>query len=170
MFVPVEADGLKLHVLQECYYHNHNKSKSKYHDTLSQSPILHHEFTKDVATKLCIPSLISKVLSGNTNKSFKPWGQRELLPLTLELKDILEVYKDGLAMIKELIQNADDAGANQVKFLYDQRGNEDLKSHLIDPAMADWQGPALWVFNEKKFSEDDFKNITNIRAATYLIP
>ena len=44
-------------------------------------------------------------------------GQSE--PLTQRINRLLEEYSDGLAIPKELIQNADDAGATQVELIYD---------------------------------------------------
>ncbi len=40
------------------------------------------------------------------------YGQHE--PLTRRLRAILQDYTDGLAVFKELIQNADDAAATEV--------------------------------------------------------
>eukprot|EP00063_Salmo_salar_P091356 XP_014066191.1 PREDICTED: sacsin-like isoform X2 [Salmo salar] len=46
------------------------------------------------------------------------------------LKDILRRYPDGGQILKELIQNADDAGASEVVFLHDERcyGRQSLKT------------------------------------------
>ena len=71
-----------------------------------------------------------------------------------------------LAIIKELIQNGDDAGANTVKLLYDRRSNSNKNDMLVDQGMKPWQGPALWVYNNAEFSEIDFENITKINAGT----
>ena len=43
---------------------------------------------------------------------FSGFGQSE--PLTNRLKRLLEDYTDGFAIPKELVQNADDAGATEV--------------------------------------------------------
>uniref|UniRef100_A0A1I8J563 Rhodanese domain-containing protein n=1 Tax=Macrostomum lignano TaxID=282301 RepID=A0A1I8J563_9PLAT len=69
-------------------------------------------------------------------------GQSELL--TRRLKRLLDEYSDGLAVPKELLQNADDAGATEVTLLYDCRENSDWRGSesLLDPAMADCQGRA----------------------------
>nr|KAG5705531.1 hypothetical protein BaRGS_009184 [Batillaria attramentaria] len=54
------------------------------------------------------------------------YGQRE--DLRDRLKDLLEhSYRDGLSVPKELIQNADDAGASKVCFLLDERENPDCR-------------------------------------------
>ncbi|PVD18701.1 hypothetical protein C0Q70_21251 [Pomacea canaliculata] len=88
-------------------------------------------------------------------------------PLTTRLHNLLEdSYTDGFSIPKELIQNADDAGAREVKFLLDERQNEDCREHLIHPNMASLQGPALWVFNDATFSDQDFANLVKLGAGT----
>jgi len=163
IYVPVNGATLKLFPLSECYYVDKASSR-KYQASVSSNKILHSEFGKKIAKKLEVTNLINKVLGGKNSSFIKPWGQKE--PLTLRLKRLLDEYQDGLAIIKELIQNADDAGASTVKLLYDKRQNNDMKDLLFDPGMRDWQGPALWVFNDQVFTESDFENITKLNAGT----
>jgi sacsin len=66
----------------------------------------------------------------NQNTTALPWGQSE--PMTLRISSLLKSYTDGLAVFKELIQNADDAGATKVCFLYDERDNLDCRDGLFD--------------------------------------
>ena len=94
--------------------------------------------------------------------AFEDAGQHE--PLTTRLKNILRDYKDGLTIIKELLQNADDAEATEVNICYDTRQHETKK--LFFSGMAEAHGPALIVHNNKSFSEDDFTNITKLAGAT----
>jgi sacsin len=39
---------------------------------------------------------------------------------------------------------------------------------LLDPRMADWQGPSLCVFNDAAFTERDFQNVARIGQASKL--
>ena len=96
--------------------------------------------------------------------TFEDAGQHE--PLTTRLKNILRDYKDGLTIIKELLQNADDAEATEVNICYDARQHETDSKKLFFSGMAEAHGPALIVHNNKTFSDDDFKNITKLAAAT----
>ncbi|KAM4608841.1 LOW QUALITY PROTEIN: sacsin-like [Polymixia lowei] len=73
------------------------------------------------------------------------------------LKDILRRYPDGGQILKELIQNADDAEATEVIFIHDERsyGNESLWIGEL----GKYQGPALYAYNNAMFTADDWKGI-----------
>ncbi|CAI7990021.1 Sacsin [Geodia barretti] len=96
--------------------------------------------------------------------AFEDIGQHE--PLTVRLKNILKDYKDGLTIIKELLQNADDAGATEVNICYDARNHRVNPGSLLFPGMASCHGPALVVHNNAMFTQEDFKNITKLAGAT----
>jgi len=92
------------------------------------------------------------------------WQEEEL---TTRIRTLLErEYPDGLAVIKQLIENADDAVATEVKLLYDERENSDAHVKLLDPGMKSLQGPALWVYNNSTFRDQDFDNLVKLNAAT----
>ena len=91
-------------------------------------------------------------------------GQSELL--TVRLRNILKDYKDGLTIIKELLQNADDAGATEMNICYDKRCHTDNRRCLFFPGMVECHGPALVVNNNAMFTEKDFVNITKLAGAT----
>ncbi|KFZ48093.1 Sacsin, partial [Antrostomus carolinensis] len=81
-------------------------------------------------------------------------------PLVDFLKDILRRYPEGGQILKELIQNAEDAGATEVRFLYDetQYGTETLWSK----DMAQYQGPAFYAYNDAVFTPEDWHGIQEI--------
>ena len=93
---------------------------------------------------------------------FDDAGQHE--PLITRLSNILKEYKDGLTIIKEMIQNADDAGATEVNILYDNRTHP--TQNLLFKGMAESHGPALIVHNNSTFTNEDFDNITKLAGAT----
>ena len=80
--------------------------------------------------------------------------QRE--SLTTRLRNILRDYPDGVGVFHELLQNADDACATQVVIFLDDATFSD--------AVLVGAGPALCVFNDAAFSENDFTSITSIGA------
>ena len=86
------------------------------------------------------------------------FGQHE--SLTSRLRNILELYADGVGILHELIQNADDAGATTVSFLLDESAHP--HDSLLAPSMRPWQGAALYAYNDASFRPEDFRNICSI--------
>uniref|UniRef100_A0A673GS74 Sacsin-like n=1 Tax=Sinocyclocheilus rhinocerous TaxID=307959 RepID=A0A673GS74_9TELE len=76
------------------------------------------------------------------------------------LKEILRRYPDGGQILKELIQNADDAGASTVVFIHDERhyGTHSLWTEEL----GKYQGPALYAFNDAAFTEEDWEGIQRV--------
>ncbi|KAF4097469.1 hypothetical protein G5714_021477 [Onychostoma macrolepis] len=76
------------------------------------------------------------------------------------LKEILRRYPDGGQILKELIQNADDAGASTVVFIHDERhyGTQSLWTEEL----GKYQGPALYAFNDAAFTEEDWEGIQRV--------
>lgn len=63
-------------------------------------------------------------------------------------------------MSQELIQNADDAGANEVKILFDATSYG--TSSLVSAGLASFQGPALYCYNNAEFTEDDWEGLQRL--------
>ncbi|RGB40102.1 hypothetical protein C1646_594412, partial [Rhizophagus diaphanus] len=57
---------------------------------------------------------------------------------------------------------ADDAGATRFHVILDYRSHH--TNSLIRPEMRDWQGPAILIFNNEIFGEEDFQSLMNIRV------
>ncbi|KAL1276938.1 hypothetical protein QQF64_023611, partial [Cirrhinus molitorella] len=76
------------------------------------------------------------------------------------LKEILREYPDGGQILKELIQNADDAGASAVVFIHDERHYE--THNLRTEKLGKYQGPALYAFNDAVFTEKDWVGIQRV--------
>lgn len=90
------------------------------------------------------------------------FGQK--IDLTVRIREILRNYPEGTSILKELVQNADDAGAREVRLCLDlrQHGTEGLPS----PALAQFQGPALLVFNDGVFTDTDFRYVVFLACAS----
>ncbi|XP_021351749.1 sacsin-like [Mizuhopecten yessoensis] len=81
-------------------------------------------------------------------------------PLTRMLKNILSEYPDDGQILKELIQNAEDAGASEVKILFDDRDiNQEACNEKKKPFNKYFKGPALFFHNNAIFSDPDWKGI-----------
>nr|XP_040022447.1 sacsin isoform X1 [Gasterosteus aculeatus aculeatus]XP_040022488.1 sacsin isoform X1 [Gasterosteus aculeatus aculeatus] len=102
---------------------------------------------------------VSVALEGSGLKGGGRFGQTTP-PLVDFLKDILRRYPEGGQILKELIQNAEDAGATEVKFMYDE--TEYGVESLWSPDMAQYQGTALYVYNDAVFTEEDWNGIQEI--------
>jgi hypothetical protein len=86
------------------------------------------------------------------------FGQK--IDLTVKIREILRNYPEGTSILKEIIQNSDDAGASKVIFCLDRRvhGTEGLAYAKIDV----FQGAALVAYNNAIFREQDFISIQRI--------
>ena len=86
------------------------------------------------------------------------FGQVE--KLTQRLNNILRDYPKDITFVKEILQNADDAGATQLYFILDKRHHS--KEKVISEAWKNLQGPSLLVWNNTSFSKDDFDGIQRL--------
>jgi sacsin len=93
-----------------------------------------------------------------SSSGFVDFGQK--VDLTASIRGILRNYPEGTSVLKELVQNADDAGARTISFTLDSRTH--ASSTLAGPELAAFQGPALHVYNDAVFTEEDFKSIQRI--------
>ncbi|XP_078655957.1 sacsin-like [Branchiostoma floridae x Branchiostoma belcheri] len=170
ILVPIatkDSRRLTLAPVSECTYNDVSWSDAQdlLDDEDEEFKPLHKLIPLDTAQLLEVPSLSQRVVSAE-EFGFDQCGQHE--KVTQRLKNILNDYPKGAGIFKELIQNADDAGATEVKFLVDWRKNENSREDLIDHGMEVCHGPALWAYNNATFSEEDFKNIQNLGGQTKL--
>ena len=87
-----------------------------------------------------------------------PFGQKE--KLTNRLKRILKGYPCDESIMKELLQNADDAKATKVCFIKDPRQHRGRR--VFEECWKPLQGPALCVYNNAPFTKSDIRGIQNL--------
>ena len=161
----VEKDAyVKLAPVEKCVYCEHEWLRPLNNDDDMDYFFVHPNVPNSTAEFFNVRTLRDSMLEPDELGVGEEFGQEE--KLTRRLNRLLEDYTDGFAVPKELIQNADDAGATEVRFLYDERSNEDAMTCLIDEGMKDCQGPALWVYNDAVFQNEDFENLTKLNGAT----
>ena len=86
------------------------------------------------------------------------FGQK--VDLTVRIREILRNYPEGTSIVKELVQNADDAGAHEFKLCLDERAH--ASAALVSDAMAGFQGLGLLAYNSAQFREADWASIQRI--------
>ena len=155
---------VRLEPVESCMYCHHDWLKKEGDDEDMDYFYVHSNVPNSTAERLGVPSLINRMLDPDELSIGEEFGQEERL--TTRLNRLLEEYTDGFSVLKELVQNADDAGATEVRFLYDERTNENAVTCLIDEGMKGCQGPALWVYNDAQFKDEDFENIAKLNEAT----
>src|SRR5438128_7829281 len=91
-------------------------------------------------------------------------------PYTHRLRRILEEYPDGSQVLREIIQNSDDAKSTEQVFILDHNtySSDKLLKPRLDNYRRDkksdlkldrYQGPALLAINNTIFEERDFKSL-----------
>ena len=123
---------------------------------------VYKDITRRIAEVLGVRLVRSKLLdpfvSDNVYFSGTAFGQRE--ELTRRIQNILRDYPFDITLLKELLQNTDDAKAKKMFIILDKRthGNESL----ISENWQKLQGPALLVWNSSVFTEKDLKGIQEL--------
>ncbi|KAH8822802.1 hypothetical protein DL96DRAFT_1746475 [Flagelloscypha sp. PMI_526] len=92
-----------------------------------------------------------------------PTSFREYVDLASAIKGILDNYPFGNALLREILQNSDDAGARHQKFVLDTRQHPTIS--LADSTLSKTQGPALLCFNDTVFSESDWQALLTIHGS-----
>ena len=128
--------------------------------SLGMNSVLFGDTSLYVLNSCCPPKIFG--IQALKNKYFniigEPFGQKE--ELIDRIKDILQRYSKNICIFKELIQNADDARATEIKFILDTRNLKQEKTFGI--SFNDLQGPALCCWNNAIFEKQDLKGITSL--------
>ena len=124
------------------------------------NPKVHEKIPPQTAHALGARSLKSVILKKYSSSVGygESFGQHE--ELTDRLKGILDGYPaDGI--LKELVQNADDAQASEIHFIHDTRSLGSTKV-LTNDASEEIQGPALCVYNDRPFTKKELDGIKKL--------
>ena len=122
---------------------------------------LHKDVPRNLALCLGMPSLREARCGGLSEHRLKGFGQK--IYLTDMLEQILRKYPADVSILKELIQNADDAGATEIHFVVDRTKYEKDSLLFDDERWSSLQEtPALCVFNNRPFVEKDLEGIRRV--------
>ncbi|PKC10501.1 hypothetical protein RhiirA5_414273, partial [Rhizophagus irregularis] len=81
-------------------------------------------------------------------------------PYTHRLRRILDEYPDGSQVLREILQNSDDAKSTEQIFILDH--NTYSSNKLFKPELRRFQGPALLAINSETFKERDFSSLLKL--------
>ncbi|KZP24220.1 hypothetical protein FIBSPDRAFT_1042284 [Athelia psychrophila] len=76
---------------------------------------------------------------------------------TASIAAILSAYPFSVGLLREFLQNSDDAKASEQIFVLDSRSHPNSK--LFHPELAETQGPALLACNDALFEESDWEAV-----------
>ncbi|XP_041877557.1 sacsin-like [Corvus kubaryi] len=127
--------------------------------------LCHKELSRDAALHCGVATIRhralerSELITDHLSRWAQPFGAHEDLPT--RLKNILKEYPASAPdMVKEVLQNADDAGAGLVHFVWDRR------QHPVKATFNEnWnllQGPALCIYNDSPFQQQDIEGIQRL--------
>ena len=164
LYVPVESDSKLPQLMEasEVVYTDNVFLKDFLTSSDQEYTFVHHRIHPHLAHCLGLMPLSEHL--NIAEDTFEDVGQYETL--TQRLKNILREYDGGLTIVKELIQNADDAEATEINICYDARTHDIPPKCLLYPGMAECHGPALIVHNDASFTDEDFQDIQKLAAAT----
>ncbi|KAJ3984365.1 hypothetical protein F5890DRAFT_1474609 [Lentinula detonsa] len=87
---------------------------------------------------------------------------RERVDTASAIKGILDSYPSN-SILREILQNSDDAGASKQIFILDHRHHG--AERVIEPRLKQTQGPALLAFNDSVFTESDWEAVRTIHGS-----
>ncbi|KAG0227607.1 hypothetical protein BGX31_006891 [Mortierella sp. GBA43] len=121
--------------------------------------ITNSKISKSVAEKLQVSMLSTRHWNDQNDAGFESWSQKE--EILDRLAHILNDYHPS-SIFTEFLQNAEDAGATKCCFMLDRTSYP--KNKILGPEMARWQGPALVIYNNAEFTDDDFNGLCKLGA------
>ncbi|KAG9048531.1 hypothetical protein FS837_012661 [Tulasnella sp. UAMH 9824] len=89
-----------------------------------------------------------------------PINEELVIDVADRIRDILDDYPAGPAILREILQNTDDAGGRVQRFILDSRQHS--LEGLLDPLLEECQGPAIIAYNDASFKPQDWIAIRSI--------
>ncbi|KIK66157.1 hypothetical protein GYMLUDRAFT_219036 [Collybiopsis luxurians FD-317 M1] len=91
-----------------------------------------------------------------------PSSWRERVDMASAISGILDSYP-GNSILREILQNSDDAGATKQTFILDCRQHGDQS--VIENVLKRTQGPSLLAVNDSMFTESDWEAVRTIHGS-----
>ena len=148
---------------KDCTYDDREWIRQRVGAGVSKYKFVHGEIPPITAQYFGVEPLSKRIAPSEKLKlTYTKAGPKERV--TRRISGIVNDYSGNIDVFKELIQNADDAGATEIKLLLDWRTHG--KEYLFEQEMEHWQGPAVVAYNNATFSDQDFDNICELAAET----
>eukprot|EP00808_Paulinella_micropora_P011540 g46875.t1 len=140
---------------EELYYDDAPWTKDKVPD-IKQTQ-LHGEVSNNVAQKAGVRGLRELLESCGVHEEGEPWSQQ--VDLVNRLRNLLKDYKAD-SVIREFMQNADDADASRIVFILDEKmsSSESLPKDSLKVLCT----PSIVVINNSPMSDNDFNRISQV--------
>ena len=157
--VPTDKDTLE--VAHKCYYID-NPATAARMDT-SDKTLVHPNIPVQVAATVGVRPL-SASIAGDFYDEDEFSGQT--VDLCAALRNILAQYPEGTGILKELLQNADDACAKEFHAVYDMR------THGTDLLFAqgdfanEFQGPAILAWDDVEMKPENIQAIQSVAQSS----
>ena len=84
----------------------------------------------------------------------------QIQPIHVAIRNLIHDYPRDEGILKELIQNADDGGASEVRFILDLSDRSNLGGPV--PAWSEFGEPAILAINNAPFSSRDLERIKRL--------
>lgn len=84
---------------------------------------------------------------------------RQTQPITTGLRIVCESYPANTCL-RELLQNADDAGASEIEYVLDTKTYNNTP--LLYEGLKEFHGPALLARNNSVFTDEDFSSLSSV--------
>ncbi|XP_072348602.1 sacsin isoform X1 [Scyliorhinus torazame] len=163
---PEQEDILQSVLLPNQHCILHSAQTLQYNDTPwlvgDDVNLCHNQIARETAVRFHVQTTKHRAMKNLQVKDMSIWaqefGQQE--KLTVRLKNIIKAYPAKKDILKELIQNADDAEASEIHFIWDPRKHGNTKT--FGEEWNTLQGPALCVYNNKRFTDKDIEGIQQL--------
>ena len=155
--VYLPSEELILHHSKELAYNDAPWAPKDEHYHYVHNSIPRH-MAELLGVRLVRSKMLDQFVSKNVHFPGVEFGQRE--ELTRRIQNIIRDYPFDITLLKELLQNADDAKAKKLHIILDKRTHG--KNSLISENWQKLQGPSLLVWNDSIFSDKDLKGIQEV--------
>ena len=152
------SNDLNLYSIEDLCLDDYNlegSSGAKMNDKLF---LCHKDIPHDLARFYGVRTKRGMIVSRHCKISLKAFHQSETLCNLL--RRIAEEYSSNMDLFKEVLQNADDAGASEVHFIMDQRRLSNTR--VFDEKWELLTEPALMIFNDSYFTKTDIEGIQKL--------